>query len=57
MAGYRGIHHGGRVRGSKVGTANFAAPRAMLDIIDGLQDFMQKKGVDSIAQLCGVALS
>jgi dihydroorotate dehydrogenase (NAD+) catalytic subunit len=41
----------------QVGTATFIEPRAMLDIIDGLRDFMQKKGMDSIAQFCGAALA
>ena len=39
----------------EVGTANLVNPQTALDIIDGLQQFMQAEGIDNIAQLRGAA--
>jgi dihydroorotate dehydrogenase (NAD+) catalytic subunit len=40
----------------QAGTATFANPRAMLEIIGGLREFMMRKGCASIEQMCGAAL-
>jgi dihydroorotate dehydrogenase (NAD+) catalytic subunit len=40
----------------QVGTAGFANPLAMMEIIDGLESFMLRKGYHSVAELCGKAL-
>ncbi len=37
-----------------VGTANFHNPRATLDIIDGIEQYMKAKGVDDINHLVGI---
>lgn len=37
-----------------VGTANFMNPRATIDIIDGIQEFLVKTGVENIAEICGI---
>lgn len=39
----------------QVGTATFAQPSAMIEIIEGLKTFMQKKGYTSIQDFCGIA--
>lgn len=39
----------------QVGTANFVNPRAATEIIDGLGDYLTKRGVSDIADLVGVA--
>jgi dihydroorotate dehydrogenase (NAD+) catalytic subunit len=39
----------------QVGTATFADPRAPLDVLDGIQDFMEREGVGSLAELIGAA--
>ncbi len=39
----------------QVGTASFANPRAPLDILEGIEQFMKKEGVKDIAELVGVA--
>ncbi|MBU2702453.1 dihydroorotate dehydrogenase (NAD+) catalytic subunit [Sporomusaceae bacterium BoRhaA] len=36
-----------------VGTANFANPRAILDITQGLEDYLSMKGLDHVSQLVG----
>lgn len=36
-----------------VGTANFANPRAILDITQGLEDYLSAKGLDHVSQLVG----
>jgi dihydroorotate dehydrogenase (NAD+) catalytic subunit len=41
----------------QVGTATFANPRAMEDIIDGLESFMNRKGYKSIDEMRGIALA
>ena len=37
----------------QVGTANFTNPRTMLEIIEGLQTFLQQRGIDDIRELIG----
>jgi len=39
----------------QVGTASFANPRAPLDILEGIEQFMQKEGVKDIAELISAA--
>jgi dihydroorotate dehydrogenase (NAD+) catalytic subunit len=39
----------------QVGTANFANPRAPLDVLEGIEQFMKKEGIEDIAELIGVA--
>jgi len=39
----------------QVGTASFTSPRAPLDVLDGLKQFMEKEGIKDIAELVGVA--
>jgi dihydroorotate dehydrogenase (NAD+) catalytic subunit len=39
----------------QVGTANFANPCAPIDILEGIEQFMQKEGIEDIAELIGVA--
>jgi len=39
----------------QVGTANFSNPRAPLDVLEGIEQFMEKEGVKDIADLIGVA--
>jgi dihydroorotate dehydrogenase (NAD+) catalytic subunit len=39
----------------QVGTANFANPRAPLEVLEGIEQFMQKEGIKDIAELIGVA--
>lgn len=36
-----------------IGTANFANPRATLDVIEGIEAFMQKNGIDDINEIIG----
>lgn len=36
-----------------VGTANFANPRAILDITQGLEDYLSAKGLEHVSQLVG----
>lgn len=38
----------------QVGTATFANPNAMIEIIDGLKDFMKRKGYENIEQFRGI---
>jgi dihydroorotate dehydrogenase (NAD+) catalytic subunit len=38
----------------QVGTASFANPRAPLEVLEGLERFMEKEGVKDIAELIGV---
>jgi dihydroorotate dehydrogenase (NAD+) catalytic subunit len=37
----------------QVGTANFSNPRAPLDVLEGIERFMEKEGVKDIAELIG----
>ena len=39
----------------QVGTANLVNPRAPLDILEGIEKFMEKEGIEDIADLIGVA--
>jgi dihydroorotate dehydrogenase (NAD+) catalytic subunit len=39
----------------QVGTAQFVSPRALLDVIEGLEQFMQKEGIEELSELIGVA--
>lgn len=39
----------------QVGTASFANPRAPMDILEGIQEFMRKEGITNIAALVGAA--
>jgi len=39
----------------QVGTANFFNPRASLDVLEGIERFMEKEGVSDLAGLVGVA--
>ena len=36
-----------------VGTANFVNPRAPLDIIDGIREYLEQNGITSIGALVG----
>jgi dihydroorotate dehydrogenase (NAD+) catalytic subunit len=38
----------------QVGTANFTNPRAPLEVLEGIEQFMEKEGVKDIAELIGV---
>ncbi len=38
----------------QVGTASFANPRAPLDVLEGIEQFMEKEGIKDIADLIGV---
>jgi dihydroorotate dehydrogenase (NAD+) catalytic subunit len=39
----------------QVGTAIFVNPQAPIDILEGIKDFMSKKGIDDIGRLVGIA--
>jgi len=39
----------------QVGTANFINPRAPLDILEGIEQFMRKEGIDKLTDLIGAA--
>jgi len=39
----------------QVGTAGFTNPRAPLDVLEGIKQFMGKEGIEDIAELIGVA--
>ncbi len=39
----------------QVGTATFAHPQTMLNIIEGIEQFMEKEGIDNITELTGSA--
>jgi dihydroorotate dehydrogenase (NAD+) catalytic subunit len=39
----------------QVGTASFTNPRAPLDVMEGIEQFMQKEGIGDIAELIGTA--
>ena len=39
----------------QVGTASFTNPRAPLDVLEGIKQFMKQKGVNDIAELIGAA--
>ena len=39
----------------QVGTASFANPRAPLDVLEGIEQFLEKEGVEDITELIGAA--
>jgi len=39
----------------EVGTAQFVNPRALLDVLEGIEEFMQRQGVKEISELVGAA--
>ncbi len=39
----------------QVGTASFANPRAPIDVLEGIEKFMEKEGIKDIAELIGAA--
>ena len=39
----------------QVGTASFANPRAPLEVLEGIEQFMEKEEIKDIADLIGVA--
>jgi dihydroorotate dehydrogenase (NAD+) catalytic subunit len=39
----------------QVGTASFANPRAPLDVLEGIEQFMKKEGIDNLTDLIGTA--
>ncbi len=39
----------------QVGTAGFTNPRAPLDVLEGIEQFMKKEGIKEVAELIGVA--
>jgi dihydroorotate dehydrogenase (NAD+) catalytic subunit len=39
----------------QIGTASFTNPRAPLEVLEGIEQFMQKEGIKDIAELIGVA--
>ena len=39
----------------EVGTAQLANPRALLDVLEGIERFMQKEGVKELSELIGAA--
>jgi len=40
----------------QVGTATFLNPRAPLDVLEGLEEFLRREGVEDVMQLVGAAL-
>jgi len=39
----------------QVGTASFAEPRAPLDVLEGIEQFMEREGIEDIGEIIGVA--
>ncbi len=39
----------------EVGTAQFVNPRALLDVLEGIEDFMRREGVKDVSELIGAA--
>jgi dihydroorotate dehydrogenase (NAD+) catalytic subunit len=39
----------------QVGTASFANPQASLEVMEGIEAFMEKEGIDNLAELIGAA--
>jgi dihydroorotate dehydrogenase (NAD+) catalytic subunit len=37
----------------QIGTANFVNPRATMDILDGIEQYLQEKGLERLTQLVG----
>ncbi|MFC2070856.1 dihydroorotate dehydrogenase [Chloroflexota bacterium] len=40
----------------QVGTASFINPRAPLDVLEGIEKFMEREGVNTLADLIGIAI-
>ena len=41
----------------QVGTASFTNPRAPLDVLEGIEQFMKEEGINNLTELVGVARS
>jgi dihydroorotate dehydrogenase (NAD+) catalytic subunit len=39
----------------QVGTASFTNPRAPFDVLEGIEKFMAKEGIDNLTDIRGVA--
>ncbi len=39
----------------QVGTANLTSPRSALDVLEGIEQFMEKEGIKSLSELVGIA--
>jgi dihydroorotate dehydrogenase (NAD+) catalytic subunit len=39
----------------QVGTATFANPRALLDVIDGMEQWLEREGVADVHEIIGCA--
>ena len=39
----------------QVGSASFTNPRASLDVLQGIEQFMEKEGINNLAELIGTA--
>jgi len=39
----------------QVGTASFTNPRAPLDVLEGIEQFVKKEGIDNLTDLIGAA--
>ncbi len=39
----------------QVGTASFTNPRASLDVLEGIEQFMEKEGINNLTELIGIA--
>jgi dihydroorotate dehydrogenase (NAD+) catalytic subunit len=39
----------------QIGTANLTSPRSALDVIEGIEQFMEKEGIKSLSELVGIA--
>jgi dihydroorotate dehydrogenase (NAD+) catalytic subunit len=40
----------------QIGTINFVNPRAGVEIIEGIEEFLSKEGVEDIGEIVGAAL-
>ena len=39
----------------EVGTAQFVNPRALLDVLEGIEQFMHKEGINELSEIIGAA--
>ena len=39
----------------QIGSANLSNPRAPLDVLEGIEYFMEKEGIEDLAKLVGIA--
>ena len=39
----------------QIGSANLSNPRAPLDVLEGIKEFMDKEGMEDLAELVGIA--